>query len=122
LPAVARHPVPLLPLEALWWKVHCLKGRRRHLQKPSLVAEAKADKEVAKAKEAAKEAAEEAARELAEVLEEQVPKVLARALLPARHRMAVAFVSPGTAELSVTALAAWFTAAGSRVASLQSIP
>ena len=87
------------------------------MQKPSLVAESKADKEVAKAKEAAKEVA----RELAKALEKEVAKVLGKALLPARRRMAVAFVSSGTAELSVTALAAWFTAAGSRGATLQSI-
>ena len=45
-----------------------------------------------------------------------------KALLLAIRRMAVTFVSSGTAELSVTALAAWFTAAGSRDASLQTIP
>ena len=115
---MAREPHPLLPLEALCWKVPCLKSRRRHWQKPILVAVAKADKEVARAKEAAKEVA----RERAEVLEKEVAKVVEKAFSPARHRMAVAFVSSGTADLSVTALAAWFTAAGSRDASLQIIP
>ena len=62
------------------------------------------------------------ARELAEALEKEVAKVVEKALLPARRRMAVAFVPSGTAELSVTALAPWFTAAGSRGATLQSIP
>ncbi len=88
------------------------------MQKPSLVAEAKADKEVAKAKEAAKEVA----REPAEALEKEVAKMVEKALFPARRRMAVAFVSSGTAELNVTLRAAWSAAAGSRGATLQSIP
>ena len=52
-----------------------------------------------------KETAKEVARDLAEALEKEMAKVVEKALLPARRRMAVAFVSSGTAELSVTALA-----------------
>ncbi len=88
------------------------------MQKPCLVAVAKADKELVMAKEAAKEVA----RDLAEALEKEVAKVVEEPLLPARRLMAFAFASSGTAELSVTLLAAWFTAAGSRGATLQSIP